>query len=81
MKNCYKKEFNNWAKNPKHNIVAYHNDFKIGDIITFNCGYNNDIRFTTEILGFDLDGDIYVNWDCFWFPIRNENKRNILKNN
>lgn len=56
-------------------------NLKTGDIIEFLGGYNNDILYTTEILGFDKDGDIYVLWDCYWFPIKNEPKRNIRKIN
>jgi len=51
--------------------------FKVGDIIKFNSGYNNDIRYTSEILGFDEDDDIYVLCDCYWSPIRDEQRRNI----
>lgn len=54
-----------------------HLALKAGDIIEFNGGYNNDIRYTTEILGFDEDGDIYLLWDSYWFPIRNEESRAI----
>lgn len=51
---------------------------KAGDVIEFNGGYNNDIRYTTEVLGFDKDGDIYLLWDSFWYPIKpNDYKRNI----
>lgn len=52
-------------------------EFKVGQKILFNGGYNNDLRFRSEITGFDEDGDIYVVWDCYWFPIRNEESRDI----
>jgi hypothetical protein len=52
---------------------------KAGDVIEFTGGYNNDIRYTTEVLGFDKDGDIYVLWDAFWYPIRDEESRTIKK--
>ena len=55
--------------------------FYIGDVIEFSAGYNNDIRFTTEILGFDEDGDIYLLWDSYWFPIRNDETRSIILKN
>jgi len=51
---------------------------KTGDIISFYAGYNGDILYSSEILGFDRDGDIYVVWDCYWFPIRpNDTSRQI----
>lgn len=53
--------------------------FFIGDVIEFNGGYNNDIRYTTEILGFDEDNDIYLLWDSYWFPIKNNETRLIIK--
>ena len=56
-------------------------DLKIGDIIEFNGGYNDNIRYTTEILGFDSDNDIYLLWESYWYPIKNDNKRNIIKVN
>jgi hypothetical protein len=54
-------------------------DLKIGDIIEFTSGYNDDIRYTTEILGFDSDDDIYLLWDAYWSPIRNSKIRDIKK--
>lgn len=51
--------------------------FRVGDTIQFIGGYNNDILFTSKITGFDNDGGIYVVWDCYWFPIRDEEKRQI----
>ena len=70
----------------KHKIEGFKEthdelDLKIGDIIEFNGGYNNDIRYTTEILGFDSDNDIYLLWESYWYPIQNDNKRNIIKVN
>ena len=52
-------------------------NISIGDYIEFNGGYNNDIRYTAEILGFDKDNDIYILWESYWYPIKNDNKRNI----
>lgn len=54
-----------------------HPNFKIGDVIQFYGGYNNDILYQTEILGFDVDNEIYVLWDCYWFPIQDDIRRNI----
>ena len=52
-------------------------DYNIGDIIEITAGYNNDIRYKVEILGFDGDGDIYLLWDSFWAPIKNDDVRSI----
>jgi hypothetical protein len=51
--------------------------FRVGDIIQFLGGYNGDILYTSRITGFDDDGGIYLVWDCYWFPIRDEEKRHI----
>ncbi len=51
--------------------------YSVGDIIEFFGGYHEDIRYSTEILGFDSDGGIYLLWDCYWFPIRDEEIRAI----
>lgn len=45
-------------------------DLKSGDVIEFTSGYNDDMRYTTKILGFDSDGDAYMLWDSFWAPIK-----------
>lgn len=47
-----------------------HEHLKVGNTIEFISGYNYDIKYTTKILGFDSEGDIYVLWDCYWSPIR-----------
>lgn len=54
-----------------------HKKFKIGDIIEFYSGYYNHILYRSEIIGFDKQGGIYVLWDCYWFPIKDEPKRKI----
>ena len=43
--------------------------YKVGDIIHFVGGLNNDIIFTTKVVGFTEEGELYVFWDCWWFPI------------
>ena len=63
----------------KLNLIDYHPDFKIGDIISFYGGYNGDILYKSEIVGFDGNRSIYVLWDCYWSPIRDEEKRKITK--
>ena len=59
------------------NLLSTHPVFKVGQIIEFNGGYYNDIRFKSKITGFDKDGGIYVVWDCYWFPIHNDEIRKI----
>lgn len=40
---------------------------KIGDTILFKNGY--DVEMISKITGFDKDGDAFLLWDCYWFPI------------
>jgi len=54
-----------------------HDKFEIGQIITFYAGYNGDILYKSRITGFGEFGEIYVLWDCYWSPIRDEEKRKI----
>ncbi len=58
-------------------LIDIHPKFKVGQVILFWGGYNNDIRYRSEIIGFNEDGEIYVMWDCYWFPIRDEESREI----
>ena len=51
--------------------------YSVGDIIEFTSGYNDDIRYTTEILGFDSDNEIYLLWDAYWAPIKDNEIRDI----
>ncbi len=50
--------------------------FKVGQVITFLTGYNNDILASATIKAIDIN-DIYVYNDCYWFPILDEKIRNI----
>lgn len=64
------------------NLLPVFGDLKKGDVITFYAGYNSDILYKSIITGFDQDGDIYVLWDCYWYPIRlNDVNRKIKKVN
>ena len=66
----------NLRKNPTNTYMG----IKIGDTIEFNGGYNNDIRYTSTVIGIDDDGNFYVIWDCYWLPIRPTDKsRDLLK--
>lgn len=51
--------------------------FKVYDVIEFVGGFNNDILYTSKIMGFDNEGGIYVWWDCYWFPIKDDEVRQI----
>ena len=62
----------------KKKLTNEHPKFKVGQLILFTGGYNNDLRFLSSIIGFDQDGNIYVTWDCYWFPIRDEESRDIV---
>lgn len=53
-------------------------DLKVNDTISFIGGYDNNIRYTTKILGFDKDNKAFVAWDCYWFPI-DLNERDYIK--
>lgn len=79
----WRDEFNKWKSGENKDSVSDQNEqsgFRIGDIITFTGGMQNNIRYTSEILGFSPDGRIYVLWDCYWFPIKDEEVRKIIKN-
>ena len=70
------------SKLENKNYFTKNNDtnkkFEVGQIIEFYGGMNNDILYRSEILGFDKnDSDIYVLWDCYWFPIKDIEKREI----
>jgi len=60
-------------------FITEHPKFKVGEIIEFTGGFRNDIRFTSKITGFDKDGGIYVVWDCYWYPIKDDEIRQIHK--
>jgi hypothetical protein len=51
--------------------------FKAGDVIEFWSGYNDDIRYKSEVIAIE-NGDIFVLWDCYWSPIRDEPRRDIV---
>ena len=54
-----------------------HPKYKIGQIIEFYGGFNDDILYRSEILGFDNENNIFVLWDCYWFPIKDNKIRQI----
>lgn len=78
-KNC-----NEYAKN----LSSEHPIFKIGDVIQFWTGYYNDILVKSKIIGFgksngeqETNDNIFIFWDCWWSPIKNDSNRNIKKVN
>jgi hypothetical protein len=75
----YREKFEEWKSKTDHKFVESHGKYSVGDIIEFTAGYNNDIRYTTEILGLDESGNIFLLWDCYWFPIKDEESRCIKK--
>jgi hypothetical protein len=50
--------------------------FEADDIIELWGGYNSDIRYRARVLGVDGE-DIYLNWNCYWFPIQDDATRKI----
>ena len=74
------KSCNEYAKK----LSTEHPIFKVGDIVDFWTGYNNDIRVQSKIIGFGKSNEemkendqIFMMWDCWWFPIKNDSNRNI----
>lgn len=53
-----------------------HTKYKIGQVIQFWTGYNGDIRAQAKIKGVK-DKDLYVYNDCYWFPIQDDEQRQI----
>lgn len=58
-------------------LLQEHPKYKVGQVITFIAGYYNNILYQSKIIGFDKEEQIYVFWDCYWSPIRDEPKRQI----
>lgn len=53
--------------------------FRVGDEITFLGGYNDDILYRSKIIGFDGDGEAFMQWDCYWFPIKLDSEKRQVK--
>jgi len=60
-----------------NNLIDTHPKYKVGQTISFMGGYDDDINYVTKIIGFNEDGDIFLFWDCYWFPVRDEKIRKI----
>jgi hypothetical protein len=63
-----------WAKiqNTKHP------KFAVGEKIEFFTGYNDDIRAVATIKAISGD-ELYVYSDCYWYPIKDDQRRKIRK--
>lgn len=57
-----------------------HKKFTIGERIEFFTGYNNHIRAVASIKGIDGE-DLYVYTDSYWFPIQDDERGAIAKEN
>lgn len=53
-----------------------HPKFRIGQVVEFWTGYNDDIRAKATIKAIE-GNNIYVYNDCYWFPIKDDNRRKI----
>lgn len=61
----------------KKNYLSEYGRFKTGQIIEFWAGMYKDILYRSKIIGLENNGDIYVIWDCYWFPIQDDKIRKI----
>jgi hypothetical protein len=62
------------AKLPTENKTR----FNVGEKIEFFTGYNDDIRAAATIKAISGD-EIYVYNDCYWYPIKDDQRRKIRK--
>lgn len=44
-------------------------NLKTGDMVKFIGGYDDNVEFTSEILGFNSEGFAFMLWDCYWFAV------------
>lgn len=53
-------------------------DIKAGDTIVFKNGYG--ILMQTVVVGFEIGegGCIYLDWDCYWYPIKEDRIIRVL---
>ena len=65
------------AAREQKGLSSTNGKYKRGDIIEFWSGYSDNIRYRAEIAGF-IDENIYIIWDCYWSPIR-DNKITDIK--
>lgn len=41
---------------------------KIGDVVMLLNGFDIEVG-PFKILGFNKDGKMYLDWDCYWYPV------------
>ena len=63
-----------WCK--RQGFSNKHPKFSVGQQISFMTGYHDHILATAKIKGID-GNDIYVYNDCYWFPIQDDQEREI----
>lgn len=54
-------------------------NLKTGDVISIFAGYNDDINYKTEILGFSEEGHAFVLWDCYWVDVNLKDPKRKFK--
>lgn len=71
----------NWIA--ANNILQeYENSpYKVGDVVRILSGLNDDIIYTTKVIGFDKDGWLYLYWDCYWHAVDMDNPRRKVPDN
>lgn len=54
-------------------------DIEAGDTLIFKNGYG--VRMKTTVVGFarGASGEIYLDWDCYWFPIREDRIESVIR--
>lgn len=79
MREQYREEFNRWAIQRKLALDTSYNDLSICEVFVKNS-YGIEID-PFMILGFSKEkpGYMYLDWDCWWFPISTERITKIVK--
>jgi len=73
-KNAYIEELPKFLKfiEESDKTVTDIDGYRVGDVIHFTSGYNNDFILKSKITGFDYyhnQNCFLVLWDCYWFPV------------
>ena len=50
----------------KKTLITEHKNFKVGDKISWTNDYG--VYWENKILGFDNEGNLYLDSDSYWFP-------------
>ena len=78
----YEEQFEKWKDERKERLgfTDENKEYNLhtGDKVKILAGYNDDIEYTTKILGFDADGHAYLFWDSYWVNI-DPSKRKLTK--